>query len=72
MLLSIKRFLRDKEQVNLQDIAFHLRQPPELVRDLLQHWVRKGKVQRCANPPNCGSKCQLCQPVVAEVYRWCH
>ncbi len=70
MLLQVKNYLMEKGKANLREIAFHLRQSPETVREILAHWVRKGKVHRCEAPANCGSKCQLCKPEVAEVYQW--
>ena len=70
MLLAIKTFLTERKTANLQEIAVHFCQQPKTVRCMLDHWVRKGKVCRLGKPPGCGSKCQMCKPQFAEVYRW--
>lgn len=70
MLIALRQYLQQKEQVNLQELAWHFQQPPEVVRSWLEHWMQKGKVCRCEQPAGCGSRCQMCKPEVAEVYRW--
>ncbi len=70
MLLEIKKYLANKEQANLQELAFHFKQQPEMIRCMMPHWVRKGKATMVAKPPGCGSKCFKCQPAAIETYRW--
>ncbi len=70
ILIEIKRYLAAKESANLQELALHFKQPPAVMRDMLCHWVRKGKVTKIAKPIGCGTKCTQCAPSFAEVYRW--
>jgi putative ferrous iron transport protein C len=70
MLINIKNYLQKKQTANLQEIAWHCQQSLEITRDMLQIWLRKGKVKICPKPVGCGSKCQQCQPEFAEVYEW--
>jgi putative ferrous iron transport protein C len=70
MLLELRDYMIQKRSANLQEIAWHFKQTPETVRCLLAHWIRKGKVCQSERPPNCGTKCQLCKPANAEIYRW--
>ena len=70
MLLLLRDFLRQKHTANLQEIAWHLKQSPELTRTLLEHWIRKGRVSPCEKPSGCGTRCQSCRPEYAQVYQW--
>lgn len=70
MLLALRDYLVQKQSANLQEIAWHFKQSPDMIRTLLAHWIRKGRVDRCDKPAGCGSRCQLCKPDVAEVYQW--
>lgn len=70
MLLEIKRYLSEKKTANLQELSLRFKKQPDTMRCMLQHWMRKGKICRAAQPVGCGSKCQLCKPTIAEVYSW--
>ena len=68
MLLDIKQYIRERQTANLQEIAWHFKLTPDIARDMLQHWLRKGAIKRIDNPPGCGSDCMRCKPKYAEVY----
>ncbi len=70
ILLDIKKYLANKKTVNLQELALHFKQQPDVMRDMLCHWIRKGKIQKAANPVGCGTRCVQCKPEFAEVYTW--
>jgi len=70
MLLTLRDFLKQKQNANLVEMARHLQQPVELVRVLLGHWIQKGRVARCEPPKGCGTRCQDCPSEQAEVYCW--
>ena len=70
MLLELKDYLVHHRVANLEEMARHFRQEPELMRILLQHWVRKGKVVQRPKPSGCGSRCTQCDPKNAEIYEW--
>ncbi len=70
MLLEIKQFMQEKYVANLEQIATHIHQTPDLTRELLEHWVRKAKLEKLSSPPGCGTRCQQCRPKYAEVYKW--
>lgn len=70
MLLQLRDYLSQKQSANLQEIAWHFKQPPETVRLWLSHWERKGRVCRQGKPAGCGVRCKTCKPEYAEVYRW--
>jgi len=70
ILLDIKQYLAEHKAANLQQLACQFKQTPEVMRDMLQHWIRKGKVRMTPKPNVCGSLCNQCQPAVTEIYCW--
>lgn len=71
MILSdIKRYLRERRQASLADIALHFDADPDAVRGMLEHWIRKGKVVRHQANASCGSSCSKCDPAGTEIYLW--
>ncbi|WP_456372689.1 FeoC-like transcriptional regulator [Thiolapillus sp.] len=70
MLSDIRAYLQERGQASLSDIARHLDVTPEVARDMLQLWLKKGKVQRIAATPSCGSSCSQCDPATTEIYVW--
>jgi len=68
ILLDIKRYLQQRNTANLQEIALHFQLSPDVVSDMLQHWVRKGVIKKGENPSGCGSTCLRCDPKLAQVY----
>lgn len=70
MLLEIKKFMEEKYVANLEQIAAHIHQNPDTTRQLLRHWIQKGKLEKLPSPPGCGTRCQQCKPKFAEVYKW--
>ena len=70
MLLDIKQYLTEKKTANLETLALHFQQPPDNIRCMLGHWIRKGKVSALTKPSACGRYCQFCKPELTEVYQW--
>lgn len=69
ILIDVKNYLVEKKSATLVQIANYFQQRPEVVRDMLLHWQRKGKVQLATKPSGCGSRCLQCGPTIAEVYK---
>lgn len=71
MILSeIRRYLEQRGQASLADIALHFDAEPDAVRGMLDAWIRKGKVIRRASTASCGTACQSCDPASTELYVW--
>lgn len=71
MILSdLRRYLQAHRQATLMDLAVHFDADPAAVRAMLALWISKGRVERLPPPPACGASCTLCDPGLAEVYRW--
>jgi len=51
------------------DIAHHFDTEPEVVRGMLDHWVRKGKVRHIQGVA-CNKGCCRTDPVNLEIYQW--
>ncbi|WP_456445607.1 FeoC-like transcriptional regulator [Thiolapillus sp.] len=70
MLADIRTYLQERGQASLADIARYLDVSPDVARDMLQLWLKKGRVQRIAATPSCGSSCSQCDPSTTEIYVW--
>lgn len=70
MLAKIKRYLQNRGQVCLSDIALHLGSTPDATRGMLETWIRKGRVRRQQINAACGSSCGKCRPDSMEFYEW--
>ena len=70
ILIDVKNYLKQKSVSNLQVLSVQFQRDPEVMRDILAHWVRKGVIVMEAKPVNCGITCVQCRPEVVEVYRY--
>jgi hypothetical protein len=70
ILAELRSLLQTKKAMNLWQLTKCLQVEPDVMRDMLQHWIRKGKVQKCPSMPGCGSKCVKCSPMLSEIYQW--
>jgi DNA-binding MarR family transcriptional regulator len=71
MILSqIRDYLVERRQASLADIALHFDSEPSAVRGMLDHWVRKGRVERRKVEAACGTSCNRCDPAAMELYIW--
>lgn len=70
ILADLKRYLMERRQATLSDMAVHFAAEPEAVRAMLSVWIAKGRVERVPVPASCGTSCTLCDPRGAEIYRW--
>ena len=69
ILNDIRRYLEQRGQASLGDIARHLDADPEAVRGMLEHWMRKGRVRRHLAGTACGG-CSQCEGATLEIYEW--
>jgi len=70
ILSEIRRYLEQRGQASLSDIALHFDADPDAVRGMLEAWIRKGKVLRRSSTASCGSTCQSCDAANTELYVW--
>ena len=70
ILTELKSYLIEHRRVPLMDLAYHFQTTPEAIKDMLTHFLRKGKVRHLA-----GNRCEkncCCQsdPTNLEIYEW--
>lgn len=71
ILLDIKHYFEEHKTANLQDLSLHFQRDPEIMRDMLSHWLRKGVIHKTPNPAGCGVSCVQCEVSIAETYALC-
>lgn len=79
MLLAIKQYLKNADQISLKDVALHFDIPEGVAEDMIQHWIDKGFVKAVEdNDPNCtrgacgGCHSHCCEASFSEkkLYHW--
>jgi putative ferrous iron transport protein C len=71
MILSdIRKYIEQRGQVTLADMANHFESDPEALRGMLNVWIRKGKITRHLCTSVCGSSCKGCNSAATEIYTW--
>jgi putative ferrous iron transport protein C len=69
-LLEIKNYLMRVKIASLSSLSTYFNCDSELLRNMLNHWIRKGCVRRCQKTPACGSQCHQCPVQATELYEW--
>ena len=70
ILLDVGHYVREHRQVTLNQIALHVNAQPDVVRGMLEVWIKKGKISKQAMAASCGSRCQKCDMADTEIYTW--
>ena len=71
MILSeLKTYLQQRGQATLADVVNHFDVDENVARDMLQVWIRKGKVHKLQAAASCGSSCSQCDAATTEIYVW--
>lgn len=71
MILSqIKQYLRERRAATLEELARHFQTEPATMRDMLEHWIRKGSIRQKMERAGCCQRCRLCEETPIEVYEW--
>ncbi|SEH40191.1 FeoC-like transcriptional regulator [Magnetospirillum fulvum] len=69
---SVRDYLAENGRASLEDIAVHFDSSPEAARQVLDHWLAKGRVRRFEQGGGCGkasSSCS-CASKPQEIYEW--
>lgn len=70
ILSAIKQYLTSRHTVTLHDLAIHFDTDSEVMRDMLQLWVRKGKIRMIQGGSCCAKGCGRGTCTAAEAYQW--
>ena len=69
-LLDIKNYMMKVRMASLSSLCVYFNSEASVLRDMLAHWVRKGKMRQCMKTPRCGVKCGQCSVASTEIYEW--
>ncbi|MGY0219242.1 FeoC-like transcriptional regulator [Endozoicomonadaceae bacterium StTr2] len=67
MLVEIRDYLAEKASVSINELALHFDVPPDAMRGMLSHWIRKGYVRHTTA---CSGGCNSCDTSETELYFW--
>lgn len=70
MLIQLKQHIKNHRFVSLFDLTSHFNIEAQILRDMLQLWVRKGKIRERKKTNSCRVKCIKCHPFMTEIYEW--
>jgi len=66
LLADIRRYLKQRDAVLLEDIAIHFDITADAAQFALEYWIKKGKVFQ--QGASCGSSCGECG--AGDSYQW--
>jgi len=69
-LLDLKKYLMQVKIASLSSLCIYFNCDSDLLRVMLQHWVRKGCLRQFNKTAACGVKCTQCIPAMTEIYEW--
>lgn len=68
ILQQLQIYLRTHSQASLEELARQFQTDAEVLRDMLNLLIRKGRVRKLASK-QCGG-CHSCAPESLELYEW--
>ena len=69
LLYKIKDYLSQVKIANLLSIGQQVNVAPDIVKNMLQHWIRKGYIRQ-ATTTQCVKVCKQCHSTESDVYEW--
>jgi putative ferrous iron transport protein C len=70
ILITLKQYLKQQRLVSMLELTQHFNVDSDIIRSMLQLFIRKGNVQKKTKTNLCGSKCAKCHPHMTELYEW--
>ncbi len=70
LLQQVKQYLIQRRIVSLMDLKQEFKSDSDVLRDMLQLWIAKGKVRCLQKTSACGTRCTRCDPLFTELYEW--
>lgn len=76
LLLDIRNYVQERGSTSLLDISNRFHTPPDALRGMLEHWIRKEVIRRVDFSADCGGcsaegNCGDCGTQAAfETYEW--
>lgn len=69
-LKNLKTFLKEKQTVTMRELQLHYKEDPQLIYQMLKHFICRGQLTQCKVTPKCGSKCHQCNPIYTIKFNW--
>ncbi|MBK8174972.1 MAG: FeoC-like transcriptional regulator [Rhodospirillales bacterium] len=71
ILADVRDYMRDRHRAPLSDLESRFEIDAAALRDMLDHWIRKGRIRRIdsGNEGSCSSCCG-CAKSAPEIYEW--
>lgn len=69
-LIEIKNYLMQARMTSLSSLCAYFNCESEVLRCMLSHWVRKGRVRMLSQALACKSACFKCDVREVEIYEW--
>ncbi|MDJ0832442.1 MAG: FeoC-like transcriptional regulator [Gammaproteobacteria bacterium] len=70
ILTEIKRYVQNRKQVSVQDVARHFDMEADAARGMLGFWVNKGKLKKSVLASTCANQCACDIQEQTEIYEW--
>jgi len=72
MLLALKSYLMTHDSVGLEELSTHFNEDPGVIRDMLEHFIRKGQVVKETAATLCDNCAMECSGGLEQltVYQW--
>jgi hypothetical protein len=68
VLIELRDYVMERGRVSMRDLVCRFEKEPEAIRQMLEHWIRKGRIARESGCPPCGAGCCKCDPELTEFY----
>lgn len=59
-LQNLKAYIFSRGQVSLRELALVFKESPDLIEGMLQHWLKKGKIEKALKTTACAKTCVRC------------
>ncbi|MDX1901698.1 MAG: FeoC-like transcriptional regulator [Gammaproteobacteria bacterium] len=69
-LLEIRDHLMQVKMASLSSLAVYFNRDADVLRGMLSHWVRCGRVRCFMKTAACGGACHKCPSATTEIYEW--
>ncbi len=69
-LMELKQYLIKVKITSLSSLVVCFNADPDVLREMLKLWMRKGCVRQCLKTPACGTSCGKCSSMTTEIYEW--
>ncbi|OGT95145.1 MAG: hypothetical protein A2298_01985 [Gammaproteobacteria bacterium RIFOXYB2_FULL_38_6] len=70
MLLELKKYLIEKQEATLEELSQHFHEDPDIIADMLEHWINKGNVVKTMPTDACGGCNLTCGMSHLAIYSW--